>query len=186
MPPLIRQGFEGKIPIVKFYTQYRNFSKAIRHRSLPRGGNGMDLLIASLRVKEGSASAHIRTIRSCFASRIASSGFSPIRAFACSRHGLERIHFSSLRWANRAAHGTSRPAPAGGDTLSQTFLKIAPRLIELWIVPGARHCAHVDDASSGVCLKQTDKFLEGSSGVTCRHHRCRKFLSRHALTRGVS
>ena len=59
-------------------------------------------------------------------------------------------------------------------------------LIELRIVRGTRHRAHIHDASCPVYPEQMDEFIDRARGMTDRHYERRKFLIRHAFTFGVS
>lgn len=61
-------------------------------------------------------------------------------------------------------------------------------LVELRVVPGARHRPHIHHASRTVCLKQADEFLERAGGMPNRQHegqRRRSWLSFSFRTRGL-
>jgi len=59
-------------------------------------------------------------------------------------------------------------------------------LIELRIVSGTRHRAHIHDASCPVYPEQMDEFIDRARGMTDRQYERQKFLIRHASTSGVS
>ena len=73
---------------------------------------------------------------------------------------VERIGLSMTQPAESRHVNVSQAA-----SLQRAWQRI---LVELWVVPGAGHRPHIDDARYTMCLKEADEFLDRVGGMPNR------------------
>jgi len=90
---------------------------------------------------------------------------------------------------DRIAPNMTQPTESRQVNVAQSgFLQRAWQrsLIELRVVPGARHGPHIYYARYSVSLKQADEFLERACGMPNRQYDRRRFCPRHSFSSKTS